>query len=408
MVKERLMSLLVVGISWPPETFLVRLLKGMADEGVDVTLATDRRPEQSWLSHPRLHWFHAPSWSGLFIKRLGRLMQMMTRAMLLSPDDLFLFAPYIRKTIGWRTRLERAHQLMPFAGKCPDVIYFPWNSAAITYLPLFDLGCPVVISCRGSQVNIAPHNPKRAPLREGLEVTFTRAAAVHCVSEAIKNEATKYGLDMRKAEIIHPAVDATFFHPVKEQQHAWDSLRIITAGSLNWVKGYEYALQAIRYLIDLNIKIRFDIIGEGSDRQRILYTVYDLGLEDCVHLHGRLSSDQIRDHLQHSDVFLLSSLSEGISNAALEAMACGLPVVTTDCGGMREAITDGVEGFVVPRRNPEATARALVKLYNGPILRQDMGHAARARVLQQFTLAQQVRRFISMAQKLISDTTCSA
>ena len=84
------------------------------------------------------------------------------------------------------------------AGQPADVIYFPWNSAAISYVALFDLGIPVLVSCRGSQVNVGPHNPGRTELRDGLRVTLSRAAGVHCVSKAIETEAKAYGLDPDK------------------------------------------------------------------------------------------------------------------------------------------------------------------------------------------------------------------
>jgi glycosyltransferase involved in cell wall biosynthesis len=70
----------------------------------------------------------------------------------------------------------------------------------------------------------------------------------------------------------------------------------------------------------------------------------------------------------------------------LEAMACGLPVVATDCGGVREAVRDGVEGFVLPPREPALAGAALERLWREPALRERMGRAGRARVLSEFTL----------------------
>jgi glycosyltransferase involved in cell wall biosynthesis len=107
--------------------------------------------------------------------------------------------------------------------------------------------------------------------------------------------------------------------------------------------------------------------------------------------------------LQRADVFVLASLSEGISNAVLEAMACGLPIVTTDCGGMREAITDGVEGFVVPVRDSESMANALEKLIADKVLRAEMGCRARERILGGFTLERQVEQFLAMYEELVEE-----
>ena len=81
--------------------------------------------------------------------------------------------------------LARLRRESPLVGRDFNVLYFPWNSAAIAYQELLDRA-PVVISCRGSQINVAPHNPERADLRDGLAATFARAAAVHAVERSLR------------------------------------------------------------------------------------------------------------------------------------------------------------------------------------------------------------------------------
>lgn len=294
--------------------------------------------------------------------------------------------------------------LLPFAGKRWDLIYFPWNSTAIAHLPLFEIGCPVVISCRGSQINIAPHNPTRSRIRKGLANTFKKALAVHCVSDAIKKEAVRHGLDSGKAWMIRPAVDLNFFYPLKQELDP-HRFQVMTVGSLNWVKGYEYALLAIRRLKDMGVPVRFEIIGKGRELDRILYTVEDLQLKDDVLLAGKLRPEQIRERLQHADAYLLSSLAEGISNAVLEAMACAKPIVTADCGGMREVVENGVEGFVVPVRDIEAMAKALQTLWQEPKLRRQMGIAARERVIRDFNMENQIAQFRELYHSVADKTS---
>jgi colanic acid/amylovoran biosynthesis glycosyltransferase len=270
--------------------------------------------------------------------------------------------------------------------------------AALTYL-----GCPVVISCRGSQINVYPHDPNYRGYRDQLPQIFSRATAVHCVSEAIKLEASKYGLDPRKTQVIYPAVNPNFFQPASWPKAVTASpFRIIMVGALGWVKGFEFALLAVKQLIEEQLPVHLDIIGDGPERQRVLYTIEDLQLQEVVHLHAQFTPEQVRDKLQQSHAFLLASLSEGVSNAALEAMACGLPVVTTDCGGMREAVANSVEGFVVPGGDVVATAVALKQLITNPGLCQRMGQAGRQRICQQFTLTQQIEAFVSLFRSCIS------
>ncbi len=386
----------IVGVKWPPETFLTRLMRGLAERGVDITLATPRQPESQWQGIPGVEILVTHSWSGSVAKRLWRTGGRLGSAAIRSlPDTRRLYHAAKDSDSGVRP-VERLYRWLPYAGREWDVLYFPWNATAIAYLPLMDHG-PTVISCRGTQVNVSPHNPRRQALREGLSVTFGKAAAVHCVSEAIREEAATYGLDRTKATIIRPAIDPAVFRPADGPGRAPDGqFRVISTGDVIWRKGYEYALSAVRRLVDWGIPVRFDIIGSGRENQRLLYTIQDLELSDHVFWHGRLSPPDVLSRLQEADVFLLSSLSEGISNAVLEGMACGLPVVTTDVGGMREAVTDGVEGFLVPTRDAAATADALLELWRRPELRETMGAAGRARVSSDFRLENQVDAFVRL------------
>jgi glycosyltransferase involved in cell wall biosynthesis len=148
------------------------------------------------------------------------------------------------------------------------------------------------------------------------------------------------------------------------------------------------------------VRARLSIVGSGNEEQRIRFTIHDLGLDSHVMLHGALRPDGVRALLNDADLFVHSSLGEGISNGVLEAMASGLPVVTTDCGGMREAVTDGQEGFVVPVRDVAAMSAALAVLARDAGLRQRMGRAARATVERSFALEQQIASFASLYEEL--------
>ncbi|HMN60224.1 MAG TPA: glycosyltransferase [Anaerolinea sp.] len=388
-------SLLVCAIKYPPETFLQRLIFGLAEQGIDITLATDQKPASAWLSGHSISWLWAPGWNVPYMERAINSIRL-ARYLPSWGWKKIRYLANIGKQGNFRNRFRGWYQHLPYGKADWNAVYFPWVLAADEYMDWFThQGVPVVVSLRGSMVNVDPHvPPKKDMVRSSLQRVFSRAAAVHCVSQDILDEAVQYGLDPHKAVVIRPAVDPGFFTPPAERSNN-PRFTILNTGSLVWVKGYEYALSSIRLLVDSGVDAEFHIIGDGPERQRILYTIQDLGLEDRVALLGKLPPTQVRDHLQQADVFMLSSLSEGISNAVLEAMACGLPVVTTDCGGMREAVTDGVEGFVVPVRDPDAMANALLKLALNPSLREQMGTAGRDRVLKDFYLSDQISDFSS-------------
>jgi glycosyltransferase involved in cell wall biosynthesis len=105
-------------------------------------------------------------------------------------------------------------------------------------------------------------------------------------------------------------------------------------------------------------------------------------------------------HLRRADVLLHSSLSEGLPNVVLEAMACALPVVATDVGGTREAVCDGVEGFLVPPRDARAAAAALRALWGDPELRGRMGRAGRARVEADFTIDRATDDWVELYERV--------
>lgn len=406
------LRVLFAGVKWPPETFLARLIRGLAGEGLRVTVATWGRPDAAWRSMPNVDFLYTPSWSGSVGGRLLRLGEQAGRAALRSPSAAGRTLAAARAPDDSMRAMERAYRWLPFVGRRWDVIYFPWNATAITYAPLMETA-PAVISCRGAQINVSPHNPDRATLRDGLRDTFARAAAVHCVSEAIRDEATRYGLDPAKAVVIRPAVDVEVFRPgvarpgVARLGVARDSypvpggvFRVVTTGAIIWRKGYEYALMGVRQLVERGAPIQFDIIGAGDETQRLLFTIQDLGLDEHARWLGRLPTAEVVRHLQSADVFLFSSLSEGIANAVLEAMACGLPVVTTNVGGIGEAVRDGVEGFLVPPYDAPAIADALECLWREPVLRARMGAAGRERVERDFRLDDQVTAFAELFRRV--------
>ena len=298
----------------------------------------------------------------------------------------------------WRT-LEQG---LPFAGRAPDVVHFEWATKAVERLSVVDLlPAPVIVSCRGSDVNVlASGDPGFAT---GLRRILGRAEAVHCVTESVRRAAEALGCDPRRAVVIHPAVDIYRFSPGPPRP-ASSPLHVLSVGRLHWVKGYDYGLAAVRLLLDRGRDVRYTIVGGGdaAGRAAVHLAVRDLGLEDRVTLAGPVPQDEVRRLLRRVDVFLLPSLSEGMSNAVLEAMATGLPVVATDVGGMAELVREGTDGYLVPPRDPNALAARLECLLADARAREEMGRQARTRVARDFTLDRQIDRFEALYERVAS------
>jgi glycosyltransferase involved in cell wall biosynthesis len=276
----------------------------------------------------------------------------------------------------------------------PDVVHFEWNGGAIDFLERGELWeIPTIVSCRGTQIRVRPH--VSAGYAEQVRETFRRATLVHCVCETVRDEACALGLDRKKSVVILPAVDVDEFRPAPPRART-PPLRLLAVGALIWIKGYETMLQMMRQLIDGGLDCHLEIIGAGGERARVLYTIDDLGLARAVTLRGAVPPDGVREAIARSDVFLHASLSEGISNAVLEAMASGLPVVTTDSGGMREAVTDAHDGLVVGVRDPRGAAEAVLRLARDPALAATLGTNARRTVESRFRLDAQIARWLEV------------
>ena len=145
------------------------------------------------------------------------------------------------------------------------------------------------------------------------------------------------------------------------------------------VKSHEDLVRAMRQVADAVPDIRCLLIGEGPSRPQMQALTQSLGLERHVVFTGALDESLKWAALQLSRVIVLPSLSEGRSVVLLEAMVCGTPVVVTNVAGNAEMVDDGVTGLLVPPRDPEALATAILRLLSDRALTERMGRSARQR-----------------------------
>jgi glycosyltransferase involved in cell wall biosynthesis len=416
---NRPVDLLEVGLMWPPETFLQWRFAGLAARGFRVTVASsDRRTPDARVDGAKL--VALPDWDEPRRAIAGGIAWGAVRLLLASPRRLVRLLIASRRAWGrsgrwslsraerrWRA-LARLRTFLVLARLRPDVVHFEWESAAVAHMPLLDVWrCPMVVSCHGT-LQVWSHTATHVETTDELPRAFAAAAAVHCVSRAVQGEAGRYGVDPAKVRLIPTAVDPTVFHPGPGRRAAGARLRIVGIGWMKWLKGFEYAVEAVAELVRAGVPARLDLLGgepapssgEPGDRPRVQHAIDQLGLTRHVRLHDHVSSSDVVAHLQRADVLLHPSLSEGLPTVVLEAMACGLPVVVTDCGGVREAVTDGVEGLVVPPREPLRMAAALEALWREPELRRRMGTAGRARVERVFPLERQIDAFVDLYEEI--------
>ena len=126
------------------------------------------------------------------------------------------------------------------------------------------------------------------------------------------------------------------------------------------------------------------IYGEGPQKNELQKLASDLGISNKVMFLGRIANDKVPDVINDMDVFVNCSKQESFGVNVLEAMACGVPVVATDCVGPRELIVDGVTGYIVKDRLPQSMSDAIISLLSNDTQRENMGSAGRERVCRYY------------------------
>jgi colanic acid/amylovoran biosynthesis glycosyltransferase len=158
---------------------------------------------------------------------------------------------------------------------------------------------------------------------------------------------------------------------------------VVAVGRLSPEKGFDVLITALSHLKSMGVPQRLIIIGDGPLRPSLEATAMDAGVAELTEFTGELSPREVRAHLQQADLFCLPSFSEGLPISIMEAMAIGVPVVTTWIAGIPELAEAGVTAVTVPPSNTKALAEALRGLTADEPLRLRLASAARARVEEQ-------------------------
>jgi glycosyltransferase involved in cell wall biosynthesis/cellulose synthase/poly-beta-1,6-N-acetylglucosamine synthase-like glycosyltransferase len=203
-----------------------------------------------------------------------------------------------------------------------------------------------------------------------------------------------------KIKVVHCGVDTRLFSPNPAGlQTDGGGLRILCVAALRDVKGHRHLIDACALLRDRGVGFRCRLVGDGPLRVQLERQIRTLGLSDQVRLLGPLRQEAVLQQLlQQTDVVALTSVlaprgnREGIPVTLMEAMSCGLPVVSSRLSGIPELVEDGVSGLLTQPGQPEEIASAFARLAASPALRMALGSAGRERVLRDFDTAMNVRQ----------------
>lgn len=188
--------------------------------------------------------------------------------------------------------------------------------------------------------------------------------------------------------------------------HDGPEFRLLFVGRLTEKKGLPVLLEAMRALVDAGRAVTLRVAGDGPQVLAMRELIAALALGDHVTLLGNLTHAEILRLLAESDCFVAPSVTarngdaEGIPVTLMEAMACGVPVVSTWHSGIPELVEDGVSGLLAPQRDPEALAQAIGRIMDDPDLRGRLAAAGQARVRRDFDSARQNPVLFDMIQAL--------
>lgn len=381
--------------SLQPPVFINRLMDGLAKEGHDIYLlhfgTTSISPQKN------LHYISLGSSKNNF----HLILQSLRYAYETGIKEVINTSKKI--TEGNRENLQKRNLKIILDKIQPDLIHVQWPSLLNTLVEVLnERKYPVVLSQRGYQINVKPFVDHT--YFKKLATILPKLSGFHSVSKAISLRGDSiWNSSAKNDEVIYTGLDLEDFS-FRENYFKNKKLKFLSVGRPHWKKGLHDAIHACAILLKKNIEFEYVIVG-GIGNEEILFLTNFYKLEKSVKILGKLSKKEVYELMSGSDLLIVSSIEEGIPNVLVEAMALGVPVVSTACGGVEELIEHDKLGWVVPSRNPEALAAQIEKFISLPdhsieIVRR----AARLKVEKQHSYERMLKGMESLYRKTIGRT----
>ena len=284
-------------------------------------------------------------------------------------DNITLYRVGVRKKalqfwtrpemIQWMAKAYRIHRKLLQQNQYDLAhAFFGFPTAALTWRTVSKL--PYIISLRGSDVPGA--NVRFSLDYKLLAPVFRRiwenASALYACSEGLRQRALEF-MPEAKIYVVPNGVELDRFSPANNKQKIED-LKLLTVGRLSVSKRIELLVSAMELIRKQFPNATLKMAGGGGLENQLRKLIKDKGLENCITMLGIVPAEDMPKLYRESDIFISASLQEGMSNAMLEAMASGIPIVTTRCEGVQELIADN--GIVVEKADAKSVADAVMNL----------------------------------------------
>jgi colanic acid/amylovoran biosynthesis glycosyltransferase len=375
------------------ETFVLGQITGLLDRGVDVHIFSYEQPARV-VCHPDVAEYRLMERTSYLPARLkSRGLRRLHGA--LAGSRFCVRMPGLLKSIrSWETlrglldtpSCSLAERLRQEGGF--DVVHAQFGLLGIKAARLKAAGVlrgPLVTSFRGGDTTIALLRNPRV-----YHHLFHWGDLFLPVSRFLRSRLLACGCPADRIVVQHSGVNLGEFPFQQRGLPPRGAISLLCIARLVEVKGVQYAIEALSLLRQRGFDVRLTVLGDGPLRAECEGLASFLGIGDRVVLQGDCSRARVRHFLEQSHIFVCPSIigsngaQEGMPNAVKEAMACGLPVVATDTGGIGEVVRDGVTGHLVPQKDPGAIADAVERLVRSPESWTVMCRNARRMIEEQF------------------------
>ncbi len=382
----------------PSTTFIENLINVLSEDGFKIYLFGKQKKKVSYNENVKLFPTPSDDFKLVFfvIKEFIKLFRGNIKLLRKSLKEIG------KKHSTLKKKIINAGFIFPILNHQPDIFHIQWAKTVEQNQEIFSLlNCRIALSLRGAHINYSPLTDKN--LKNAYNKYFPDIDGFHAVSDAIGKEAVRYGAEANKIKVIHSAVRDELFTENPRLYNAGKIPEIISVGRHHWKKGYHYAIDAMNILKNDGIKFRYTIIAQGEVPEEIIYLINDYKLDEEIKIINGMQYEDLIKQLTNAHLLLLPSVEEGIANVVLEAMAAGVPVITTDCGGMKEVVKNKYNGYIVPSRNPAATAERIKEFLNSDIkdLREIVKNA-RATIQDDFSREKQKNDFRNFYNSLMN------
>ena len=382
------------------ETFIVNEILELERRGMDVRIYSLRKPDDgrfhAALSRVKANVVYVPQYPQLEMERISQAHQLVRSAYPTRYQRVHTYSQGRKNDYAIKRFLQAGFVAAHLLKNPVDAMHAHFASSATRVANLVHhmIGLSYSITAHAKDIFHQDVNP--ASLRRKINEARFVVTVSQFNKDYLQNLMGRTPSDIR---CLYNGINLKRFRPNPAIKR--DPNLILGVGRLVEKKGFETLIHACRILKAWDLNFRCEIIGKGNLYHPLKQLIIDLELTEQVRLMGPRPQDGVRDAYRRASIFTLPCViaqdgnRDGLPTVLLEAMACGLPVVSTRLTGVPEIVDDNENGFLVPPSSPQALARSLAILLTNPTQREQMGQAARQKVEKEFD----VRRNVAQLQR---------